>query len=430
MSQSEIEKIAREAASKGVDPFAHLTAAEALTIRFDWSKWARPEQLAPPGDWTWWLLCAGRAFGKTRSAAEWVRAKARLRPGSRGILIGATPAEVRNVMIEGESGLLAVHPDEERPTWTPSVGSGGVLTWPNGTSAVVLSAHHPESIRGAQGEWLWLDELAKWKYSREAFDQVSLALRLGPHVQGVVSTTPRPVAVMRELLANPACVTVKGSTYDNAGNLAPNFMRELVAKYEGSRLGRQELHAELLDDTPGALFQRAWFDSRRVVEAPAMDLVVVGIDPAVSNTDESDETGIVAAGRTEGGEFFTLRDRSLRGSPHEWASAAVRCFHEVGANHFVVEKNQGGDMVAATVRHVWPEAPIREVSASRGKATRAEPIATLYEQGRVHHVGAFDTLEDQACAFVPGESTKSPDRMDALVWALTELSQGRRVFIV
>lgn len=428
MSLSEIEKLAREAAVKSVDLFAYLTAAEALAVRFDWSKWARPEQLAPPGDWTWWLLCAGRAFGKTRSAAEWVRAKAKARPGSRGILIGATPAEVRNVMIEGESGLLAVHPDDERPTWTPSVGSGGVLTWPNGTSAVVLSAHNPESIRGAQGEWLWLDELAKWKYSRQAFDQVSLALRLGQHVQGVVSTTPRPVAVMRELLANPACVVTKGSTYDNAGNLASNFMRELVAKYEGSRLGRQELHAELLDDTPGALFQRAWFDTRRVKEAPALDLVVVGIDPAVSNTDDSDETGIIAAGRSEANDFYTLADRSLRGSPHEWAMAAVKCFHDVKANHFVVEKNQGGDMVAATIRHVWPAAPIREVTASRGKATRAEPVATLCEQGRVHSVGALDALEDQACAFVPGE-TKSPDRLDAWVWAMSELSGSQRIFI-
>jgi phage terminase large subunit-like protein len=406
-----------------------------------WRLWARPEQLAPTGDWRWWAAIAGRGFGKTRLGAEWVREKAAAMPGSMGALIGQTPDEVRKVQIEGPVGILAVSPAGERPEWEPSKG---LLTWPNGTKAEIYSGAKPEGFRGPQFHWLWADELAKWAKATASFTNFNFGLRLewrGPsgvvQPQGLITTTPRPIDVIRKLVKNPRAVITKGSTYDNAANLASSFLDELRGAYEGTRLAEQELHGRLLDDTPGALWKRAMFDREgfRVRRDPEhFDLICVAIDPAASDTDSSDETGIVVVGAFtfQGRRFFhVLEDVSLYGTPSERASAAIAAFHRWKANRLVVETNNGGDWVTAVLQSQWEKeehpgaAPIEAVTASRGKQTRAEPSAALYEQSRVSHEPGLEVLEDQLVTWSPLLAERSPDRMDALVWALTWLSTAK-----
>lgn len=395
-----------------------------------WEFWARPDQILPVGDWQTWLLLAGRGFGKTRTGAETIREW--VRRGFRFVnLIAPTADDARDIMVEGESGVLAICPRRERPQYKPSKSR---LDWPNGARSLILTADEPDRIRGKQHEKLWCDELAAWRYV-ESWDQAMMGLRIGRNPQAIVTTTPRPIQIIRDLIADKATHVTRGTTYDNRPNLSPKFYSKVITKYEGTRLGRQELRAELLDDNPRALWQRDNIDRFRAASAPALDRIVVGLDPNVKNRDRAelakggadmlDEAGIVVAGVTSidaKQHFFVLDDRSLDEGPNVWGHAAVKAYRDHAADRIIGEVNNGGDMVEATIRAVDQNVSYRSVTASRGKAVRAEPIAALYEQGRVHHVGSFARLEDEMTSFDPITTTKSPNRMDALVWALTELS--------
>jgi phage terminase large subunit-like protein len=321
-------------------------------------------------------------------------------------------------MIEGESGLLRVFPPDQRPRYEPSKRR---ITFHNGAQASAYSADEPDRLRGPNHDLAWADELAAWRYL-DAWDQLTLGLRIGDNPRSVVTTTPRPVPVIKRLVStvDGTVVVTRGSTYENMSNLAPAFIDEILKRYEGTTLGRQELHAEVLDDLEGALWQRSMLDNARVIKHPQLKRIVVAVDPAVSNKAESAETGIVVAGIGIDDQAYVLDDLSLRGSPDEWGRAVITAYNRYNADRIIAEANQGGDMVTHTLRTVDRNAPIRLVHASRGKRTRAEPVAALYEQGRVHHVGLLSLLEDQMCAWVPDVSA-SPDRLDALVWALTEL---------
>lgn len=378
---------------------------------------ARPEQLPPAWDWRVWLVLAGRGFGKTRTGAEMVRQWVQRYPLVN--LIGATADDVRQIMVEGESGLLNICAPHERPTYKPAART---LFWPNGAKSLLFTADEPERLRGKQHMKLWCDEVASWRYIG-AWDQAMLGLRLGDNPQAVVTTTPRPIPLLYTLLADATTAVTRGTTYDNRANLAPAFYAEIIKRYEGTRLGRQELNAELLKDNPGALWQREALDAGRVTQVPPLVRLVVGVDPEAVSTDDGAQTGIVVVGKGADGHGYVLDDRSVRTTPHGWATAAVAAYHTHHANLLVAETNQGGEMVQHTIRSVDATIPYKGVHASKSKQARAEPIAALYEQGRFHHVGTFGALEDQQCEWVPGTGP-SPDRLDALVWAATELFIG------
>lgn len=390
---------------------------EKAAAAWAWELVARREQLPPRDPWSIWLVKAGRGWGKTRVGAEWVRSMAQ--PGARIALVGPTAADVRDVMIEGESGLLSVCEPWNRPVYEPSKRR---VTWPNGAMATAYSAEEPDRLRGPQHTHAYCDEVAAWARP-EAWDMLMMGLRLGEHPQVVATTTPKNVPIMRAIQGSPGVIVTRGRTLDNAGNLAPSFLTGLMARYEGTRLGRQELEGEDLDDNPDALWQREGLDACRVREAPELVRVVVAIDPAATSKDSSDETGIVVAGLGADGRGYVLADRSGRFKPDAWARRAVEAYHEWQADRIIAEGNQGGEMVEHVLGTVERGLPIRVVHATRGKVTRAEPIAALYEQGRVSHVGSLPQLEDQLCTWTPGAG--SPDRLDALVWALTELMLGR-----
>lgn len=423
---------------------ANLSPAQKAELRWHWPFWARPNQLEPEGDWNTWLILAGRGFGKTRIGAEtirsWVCGPTPLAPGkcSRIALVGETAPDARDVMVLGESGLAAVHPKDFRPTYHPSKR---LVVWPNGAQAWLYNAVEPDQLRGPQHDAAWCDELAKFRYMQETWDQLQFGLRLGEHPRAIVTTTPRPLPLIKKLLHDPTVHVTRGSTFDNALNLASPFLRAIEDAYAGTRLGRQELEGEILDDIPGALWSRANIDENRLSEAPDLERVLVAVDPSTSSHERSDETGIVGVGlaRDQDGyaKGYVLADCSLKGSPEEWARAAVRLYRELQADRIVAEKNQGGEMVASVIRAVDRSVPVTLVHASRGKHVRAEPISALYEQNRIHHVGRFDKLEDQMCQFsvdnIRNSNTGSPDRVDALVWGLTELFNkltGRRVSTV
>ena len=430
-----------------------LDAEQRLTLPFMWRLVGRPSQFAPHGDWRWWLNSAGRGYGKTRGGAEWLREEARAMPGARFAIVGQTPEDVRSIQIEGDSGILAVSPANERPEWKPGLGE---LRWPNGAIGQVLSGANPEEARGPQFHRAWVDELAKMPRARALFDNLNMGLRLvyerNPdkvEPRGLITTTPRPIAVLRDLRKKKSTVVTGGSTYDNAPNLARSYLDDMLASYEGTRLGRQELHGEQLEDTPGALWQRAMFDRhgfRRRGDVTEFDVIAIAIDPSVSNNEDgtSAETGIIAGGvKFAAGarrQFHVMRDASLRGTPGERARAAIRLFVELEADCFVVETNNGGDWIPAMLDAEWRllkldpswaavlpgSPPIRTVTATRGKHVRAEPIATLYEQtGTVTHEGVMEELEDQLVSWSPLLNERSPDRLDALVWLLTYLSTAK-----
>ena len=392
--------------------------------------WAREDQVAPNWSWRYWLMLAGRGWGKTKTLCEWVRTKAEAGVGP-GLLAGRTASDVRDILIEGPAGILAISPPWFLPEYEPSKRT---LTWPNGVVANLRSADEPDSFRGIQGQWAALDELAAWRYAEDAWSNIEFGLRLGDNPQIAIATTPRPIKIVREILGDPDAAITRGKTFDNAENLAASFIRKLRDKYEGTRLGRQELNGEVLEDTPGALWQRADIDKGRVKVAPeALDQVVVAVDPPVSTGEGADECGIIAAGlvgHSVGGHLYVLADASSQGqTPLEWAKRAVKLAQDVKADRIVAEANQGGEMVKGTIAQACQSLGVtmnvKLVHATRGKVVRAEPVSALYEQGRAHHVGAFAELEDQLCAFTPdfdrGAMGYSPDRLDALVWAATEL---------
>jgi phage terminase large subunit-like protein len=394
-----------------------LSPTEASKLLYEWRFWARPEQLEPIGEWFVWLLMAGRGFGKTRTGAQWVHQRA-ANGAKRIALVARTAAEVRDVIVEGESGILACAPPWARPRYEPSKRR---ITWPNGTIATTYSADEPDALRGPQHDTGWADELATWQYP-DAWDQLKFGLRLGTKPRICVTTTPRPTPIIRALVKDSATHVTRGSTFDNVANLAASFIDEVRRQYEGTRLGRQELYAEILDDVEGALWSRDLIDNYRVREAPAeFRRVVVAIDPAVTATEKSDETGIVVAGLGADDHAYVLGDFSGRHTPRDWGVKAIKAYNDFKADRIVAEENNGGQLVEANLRTLLDRVPYRGVRASQGKRTRAEPIASLYEQGRVHHVGMFAALEDQMCTWQPLTGERSPDRMDALVWALTEL---------
>jgi phage terminase large subunit-like protein len=407
---------------------AGLSRRELETIDGWWPLFAREDQLPPDTPWRTWLMLGGRGAGKTRAGAEWVRAAAlgldhgREAPARRIALVAETAADLREVMIEGRSGLLAIHSAPTRPAWEPSRRR---LVWPNGAIAQAFSAEEPDSLRGPEFDAAWVDELAKWRYPDLAWDMLQMALRIGPRPRIVATTTPRPIALLKRLLADPSTAVARATTAMNRANLAAGFVEAMQARYAGTRLGRQELDGEIVEETGRGLFTRAIFDDTRLAEAPALRRVVVAVDPPAS---PSGVCGIVAAGRGEDGRFYVLDDASLEGArPTQWASRAVELFHRREADRIVAEINQGGDMVEAVIREADPAVPIATVRAIRGKWLRAEPVAALYDQGRVSHVGALARLEDEMCDFTPeGRAAgHSPDRVDALVWAITALSQDR-----
>ena len=388
-------------------------------LRYQWSWWGRPAQFAPQWDWNYWLIMAGRGFGKTRCGAEWVRQQ--VKTSKLVNLIGATVDDARDIMIEGESGILAICPPDERPTY---ISHKRRLEWPNGARSLIFTADEPERLRGKQHMKLWCDEVCAWRY-QESWDQAMFGLRLGRLPQAVVTTTPKPIKMLKDLLADERTALTTGSTYDNQDNLAPTFLHKIIARYEGTRLGRQELLAEVLEDTPGALWKRSRIDELRVKEVPRLRRVVVAIDPAVSTKEGSDETGIIVAGLGFDDHIYVLADLSGNYTPDEWATEAIRQFDKWKADRIIAEVNNGGDMVEAAIRTKRKSISYKAVHASRGKVIRAEPVSALYEQGKAHHVGAFAILEDQMCVFTTDyDRTKmgySPDRLDALVWAATEL---------
>jgi len=385
---------------------------------------ARPAQQPPEGDWSTWVILAGRGFGKTRTGAEWIVELALRERRAYGIA-APTFEDARDICVEGESGVLAVlerRGYRDGTTWNRTLGE---LMLPNGSSLKLRSAEQVERFRGRNFAASWCDELAAWRYA-DAFTQLRLATRVGNQDgRMMVTTTPRPTKLIRGLLDRPTTVTTVGSTFDNAANLSPAALAELRSLYEGTRIGRQELYAELLVDTPGALWTQDLIDGHRVEAAPSMRRIVVAIDPAVTSGEDSDDTGIVAAGLGTDGHVYVLADRTLRASPDRWARAAVDLYDELEGDRIVAEVNNGGDLVELVLRTVDSSVPVRKVHASRGKRVRAEPVAALYEQGRVHHVGGLAELEDQLCTWTP-DSGDSPDRLDALVWAVTDLAIDQR----
>jgi len=396
--------------------------AEVKTLLQDWRLWARLDQLPPePCTWRNWLVLGGRGAGKTRSGAEWVRAKALGfwgPPAKRLAMIGPSLMEARMVMIEGASGLLSVHMDEERPSYEPSKR---LITWPNGSTAQVFSADEPESLRGPQFDACWCDELGKWKQADEAWAMLQFALRLGELPQCVITTTPRPTALLKKILSEDTTVISRATTFANAANLAPAFLRDIEARYGGTALGRQELLGELIDDDPNALFKRALIEKARVKFQPKFRRVVVAVDPPAGFGKTSNACGIVVVGLADDGKAYVLEDGTIRGvRPQQWAERVVKLYADWNADRIVAEVNQGGAMVEQVLREVNREVSFKSVHASRGKAARAEPVAALYEQGRVAHVGTFAELEDEMCTQIRG-GAHSPDRLDALVWAVTEL---------
>ncbi len=394
-----------------------------------------PHQLPPEGDWRSWVIMGGRGAGKTRAGAEWLRAMVEGgKPLDQGVaqrvaLVGETFDQVRDVMIFGDSGIMQCSPPDRRPKWKATERK---LVWPNGAEAQAFSAHDPEGLRGPQFDAAWADELAKWKKAGETWDMLQFALRLGARPRACVTTTPRNAKVLKDLLASPSTVTTHAPTEANRANLAASFLEEVRARYAGTRLGRQELDGVLLADAEGALWTRSMLDAARVAEAPELDRIVVALDPAVSAGAQSDACGIVVVGARlqgvpEDWRACVLADRTVQGrGPAGWARAAIDAMDEFQAERLVAEVNQGGQLVEEVIRQVDPLVPFRAVHASRGKVARAEPVAALYEQGRVSHVEGLDALEEQMCQMTARgyEGQGSPDRVDALVWALHELMVG------
>lgn len=414
--------------------FSTLNEEEASALMYNWKFWARDDQLPPPGTWDTWLALAGRGWGKTRTGAEWVNERAMEVPGCRIALIGRIPSDVRRVMVEGESGILACAPPWGKPLWNKS---NGTLRWPNGSLGFTFSSEVYDDLRGPQFHYAWIDEWAKFRFPVEVWDMLMFALRLGQHPQVMVTTTPRPLPCLRELMKDEHTRVSFGSTFDNEANLPESFFRKLRAKYEGTTLGAQELYAQLLDDAQGALWNRQMLDSTRVKDVPRDDdghplikRAILGVDPSVTSGEDSDDTGIVLDALGYNGHGYCIDDFSGPGGLDKHALNIIELWRAGRCDLIVGEVNNGGDLVENTLRTVRDPltdkpigrtAPYKSVRATKGKRVRAEPVAMLYQQKLVHHVGHLAELEDQMCTWVPDTGQKSPDRLDAHVWAMTEL---------
>jgi len=395
---------------------SQLPQSELDKLMYNWRFWARDDQLPPHGDWFCWLIRSGRGAGKTWTGSNWIIERAKQGYGPIA-LIAQTKADARDTMVElGPSSIMKVAPPDFTPTYEPSKRR---LTFPNGITATVFSGDEPSQLRGPQHSTVWIDELAKFKYPQETWDNMEFGLRLGDDPCVLVTTTPRPIPILKQITKDPKTVDVVVSTFANRHNLSPQFLSRITERYEGSRLGRQELHGEILEDTPGALWQPSQLDATRVNEYPTLKRIVIGVDPAVSATSSSNATGIVGCGLGEDGHLYILADSTVVGSPREWAKAVEKLYKSLSADIIIAESNQGGDLVASNIRQYNQNLPVRLVRATKGKYTRAEPIATMFEQGRGHIVGRLPQLEDELTTWVHGET--SPDRLDAMVWGCTEL---------
>ncbi len=413
------------------DLLASLSEAEVAGLPWLWEFWAMPHQLPPEGDWRTWVIMGGRGAGKTRAGAEWVRAQVEgPRPRDPGrckrvALVADTIDQAREVMVMGESGLLACSPPDRRPTW---IATRRMLEWPNGATAQLFSAHDPEGLRGPQFDCAWADELAKWRGGEEAWDMLQFGLRLGDDPRSVVTTTPRRSGALTAILDQPSAVTTHATTQANRAHLARGFVEEVERRYAGTAQGRQEIEGLIPDDEEGALWTRAMLDGIRTDAVPDFDRIVVGVDPAVAAGTKGDSTGIVVVGArtrgpTESWQAVVLEDATLpSGSSSDWAEAALAARLRWNADRIVAEANQGGDMVRRVMHGLDPTAPITLVHAAQSKALRAEPVAALYERGRVRHLKGLRDLEDQMARMTREgyRGRGSPDRLDALVWALND----------
>ena len=423
----------REMGQDVTDVLSRLDPKKAEELRYNWKFWARPEQISPEGDWNTWLILAGRGFGKSRAGTEWVREM--VKQGHKRIaLVTATNSDIERVAITGESGFLnscwkgdKTYKGEAMglPNWSPTKRT---LTWENGAQVQAFSAEEPERLRGPQFSAAYLDELCAWSKDRQTYEQLQFTLRLGKHPQICIATTPKPTKLIRGIIKNPKTVVTYGSTFDNSANLASSYLQAVKEQFEGTRLGRQELYAEILDESAGALWTRDMLAACEIEEEDSVEFaktlarVVVAVDPAVSSNADSDMTGIVVAGVDINGICYVLEDATDRLTPEGWASKAIDLYHKYGADRIVYERNQGGDMVRYTFKTVDETVPLKAVHASRGKYARAEPVASLYERGRVKHLRGLDELETQLVTWEPLGSIGSPDRLDAMVWAITELA--------
>lgn len=391
-------------------------------IRYNWPYNARPNQRVPQGEWRTWIILAGRGFGKTRTGAETIREWVMSGRYKRIALIASSISEGRRVMVEGESGLLAVHPQKDRPLFEVSKRQ---VTWKNGAVATLFGANSYEQLRGPQFDCAWIDEFAKFRYPQEIWTQLNLGLRLGEDPKCILTTTPRPLPFLQQLLKDPAVMTTRGTTFDNEANLAPAFIQQILKQFQGTSLGAQELYAEILSQQQGALWSRAMIHYKEPERCEkgllALERIIIAVDPATTHHEGSDETGIIVAGIDAQKNAYVLEDLSGRHSPHDWGQRIVECYWRYRADRVVAEVNKGGDLVEGVLRSIDPNISYKAVRATRGKATRAEPIASLYEQNRIFHAYPFRELEEQICGYVPGVTSKSPDRLDALVWAMTDL---------
>lgn len=385
-----------------------------------------PAEVLPGGHAHTWLILAGRGWGKTRVGAEAIIEEARSGRSKRIALVAETAADARDVLIEGDSGIMKNAPDDWKPIYEPSKRK---ITFPNGVIAHTYNATEPDQLRGPQHDFAWCDELAKWQYAQETWDMLQFGLRLGNNPRQIVTTTPRPIPVVRELVKDPNVHITRGRTLDNRDNLAETFLKKIVAKYEGTRLGRQELEAEILDDMPGALWTRGMIEKAflRIEACPPMEELIVSLDPSgtAGEDDDGDSIGMIVCGRN-GDHGYILEDITCKEGPQEWGSRAVAAYKRWGADRIVAEINYGGAMVEHVIRTIDPNVPVRVVHASRGKFLRAEPVSALYEQGRVHHLGAFPDMEDQMTLLTRAgfQGVGSPDRLDAMVWGITDLLIG------
>lgn len=426
MSRSRWEEMSRWSIADIDNLLDRIGAAGRRELLYDWAVHGRPEQMAPAGDWRIWLVMAGRGFGKTRAGAEWVRQMAQADGTARIALVASSLHEARAVMVEGQSGLLGIAPPWDRPDWFPALRK---LVWKSGAQAQIFGAAEPDSLRGPQFTHGWADEIAKWPYARAAWDNLMMALRLGRAPRLVATTTPRPVPLIRALVRDPGVVVTKGRTSDNRAHLPAAFLDAMARDYGGTRLGRQEIEGELIEELDGALWTRAMIEQCRVRAAPdQLDRVVVAVDPPASA--QGDACGIIVAALGSDARAYVIADATVeKAGPESWARAVAEAAARSGADKVVAEANNGGAMVASVLRAAEQGLPVRLVHASRGKVARAEPVAALYEAGRVSHVGAFPELEDQMCGLMIGGAYagpgRSPDRADALVWALSELMLGQ-----
>lgn len=389
--------------------------------KYRWSLNAREHQKIPEGDWTVWMIMAGRGWGKTRTGAETIRAWKENNPLIH--LIARTAADARDIMVEGESGILSISPNDDRPLYEPSKRR---ITWSNGAKAIIYSAEEPDALRGPQCYKAWADETASWKYDSMTWDMLQMGLRLGEKPQVVVTTTPKPTKLIRELSSDDQTHLTRGTTYDNKDNLSRSFFDFVIKKYEGTTLGRQELNAELLEDVEGALWSMKNLEQNRVTKLPELVRIVIPIDPSATDKKDSDEAGIVPVGIDADGYAYVLEDLSGIMSPNDWAETAIKAYDRHQADRIIGEANNGGDMIGTIIKNIDPTVSYRKVWASRGKKARAEPIAALYEQGKVKHFGNLAELETEMTTWDAMEGSKSPNRIDSLVWGLTELMLNKR----